>query len=95
MDDCEPALTELSRTLFCAGFRIWKKRKLLIDRYWQETALENWKKPQKPTQQSKKGKAEEGKQDQLQKPLPLSAETCELFIAAANQMSLLECQNTS
>ena len=42
-----------------------------------------------------KEKAEEGKQDQLQKPLPLSAETCELFIAAANQMSLLECQSTS
>ena len=56
MEDCEPALTELSRTLFWAGFRIWKKRKLLINRYWQETALENWKKPQKPTPQSKKRK---------------------------------------
>ena len=32
----EEALLDLSRTLFFAGFSIWKKRKQLANRYWNE-----------------------------------------------------------
>ena len=37
----EEALSELSRTLFFAGFRIWKKRQLLASRYWKDIAPQN------------------------------------------------------
>ena len=32
--DCETVLSDLSRSLFFAGFRIWKKRQLLTKRFW-------------------------------------------------------------
>ena len=34
--DSETVLTELSRSLFFAGFRIWRKRQVLIKRFWSE-----------------------------------------------------------
>ena len=34
--DCETVLTDLSRSLFFAGFRIWRKRQLLVKRFWSE-----------------------------------------------------------
>ena len=39
----EEALTDISRTLFFAGYRVWSQRQKLASRYWKEIAPENRK----------------------------------------------------
>ena len=39
--DPEAALTDLSRTLFFSGFRVWSKRQVLAAQYWKSVAPEN------------------------------------------------------
>ena len=39
--DPEAALTDLSRTLFFSGFRVWSKRQVLAAQYWKSAAPEN------------------------------------------------------
>ena len=38
--DPEAALTDISRTLFFSGFRVWLKRKALAAQYWKSAAAE-------------------------------------------------------
>ena len=44
IDKAEEAYTDISKTLFWSGYRIWKKRKLLNGIFWKRIAPEEWKK---------------------------------------------------
>jgi hypothetical protein len=43
MNDVEESLGHLSDTLFWEGYELWKKRKLLVTKYWQTIAPKEWK----------------------------------------------------
>jgi len=43
MEDIEASLDSLRGTLFWDGYEIWKKRKLLVSRFWKLTAPSEWK----------------------------------------------------
>jgi len=55
----EEALSDLSRTLFFAGFRIWNKRQQLASRYWKDIAPQNRKSIHPKIRKRKKSKIEE------------------------------------
>jgi hypothetical protein len=39
----DEAFEDISSTLFWHGYQIWKLRKLMINKYWKDTAQEEWK----------------------------------------------------
>ena len=43
MEDTEVALLDIRKTLFLSGYKVWKKRKLLVNRFWNDIAPEEWK----------------------------------------------------
>jgi hypothetical protein len=43
MEDTEVALLDIRKTLFLSGYKVWKKRKLLVNRFWNKIAPEEWK----------------------------------------------------
>jgi hypothetical protein len=43
MEDTEVALLDIRKTLFLSGYKVWKKRKLLVNRFWNNIAPEEWK----------------------------------------------------
>ena len=55
-DSTEEALTEIRKTLFLGGYRVWKKRKLLVKEFWTGRAPDEWKKQEVKTQDKKKKK---------------------------------------
>ena len=54
--ECEKAWIEISHTLFWAGYNIWKKRKKLVQAFWNKIAPEEWKKITKSNNNGKKRK---------------------------------------
>jgi len=54
IDKPEEAYTDISKTLFWAGYRIWKKRKLLNGIFWKKIAPEEWKKKGKDKNSTRK-----------------------------------------
>jgi hypothetical protein len=52
--ECEKAWIDISHTLFWAGYNIWKKRKKLVQSFWNKIAPEEWKKVQQKGKQSNK-----------------------------------------
>ena len=55
-DSTEEALTDIRKTLFLGGYRVWKKRKLLVKEFWASRAPDEWKKQKVKTQDKKKKK---------------------------------------
>ena len=43
-DKTEEALTDFRRSLFFSGYRVWKRRKVLVASFWNTTAPDEWKK---------------------------------------------------
>jgi len=65
--DCrEEALLDISRTLFFAGFSIWKKRQKLNNTFWKEIAPENRK--QKTSKRKKRNVEEKTSQSKCRNP---------------------------
>jgi hypothetical protein len=52
--ECEKAWIDISHNLFWAGYNIWKKRKKLMQSFWNKIAPEEWKKAKQKVKQRNK-----------------------------------------
>ena len=53
-DNTDEVILELKKTLFFAGYGIWKRRKVLMNDFWRNIAPEEWKKNSKKAEKKKK-----------------------------------------
>jgi hypothetical protein len=56
-DNTDEVILDLKKTLFFAGYGIWKRRRVLMNDFWRNIAPEEWKKNSKKAKKKKKANA--------------------------------------